>query len=97
LKTWFEAKDATAKRLIMAGALLVVAALTFGAACFDLLGGLPFALAVTCDKEGAVGLISNFILALVANQATFLISPPPSTTLRAKKVHPVGTGEDALD
>ena len=74
LKDWFDGKDSTTKRLIMAGALLVVSVAIFASSCLDL--GLPFE--VTCDKGGAVGLVTTFLLALVANQATFLASPKPT-------------------
>lgn len=77
LKEWFEQKDATLKRLIMAGALLAVTLLVFAGACGNLLGTLP--LTVSCDQSGAVALATNFVLALVANQATFLISPKRKT------------------
>lgn len=73
LKDWFDKKESTIKRLIMAGALLVVSLLIFGTSCAD----LGFAFTVACDKEGVVGLVSIFIRALVANQATYLISPQP--------------------
>ena len=73
LKDWFDAKDSTTKRLIMAGALLVVSLGIFGAACGQILNGLP--ITAVCDKNGAVAILQNFIIALVANQATFTITP----------------------
>ena len=57
-------------RLIMAGLLLIVAVGAFGAACGNLVEST-----VTCDQEGALGLVTVFIYALVANQTTFTISP----------------------
>jgi hypothetical protein len=81
LKDWFDTKDATTKRLIMAAALLVIAAGVFAASCGDLLGGLPITVTVACDKNGAVGLATNFVLALIANQATFAISPQKKPTV----------------
>lgn len=86
LREWFDAKDATTKRLIMAGSLLVVSLAIFGGACGNLLSALPIQLTITCDKGGAVNLATYFVLALIANQATFTISPQP----KAKTV------EDAL-
>jgi hypothetical protein len=77
LKEWFEEKDSTTKRLIMAGALLVVSLALFASACTDILPALPIVLTVTCDKNGAVQLASYFVLALIANQATYTISPKP--------------------
>ena len=75
LKDWFEEKDATTKRLIMAAALFVVSLAIFGGACGNLLGGLPIQFTITCDKNGAVQIATYFVLALIANQATFTISP----------------------
>lgn len=71
LREWFDTKDSTTKRLIMAGALLVVAGLAFAAACGQV---LPGGIAVTCDRQGGVELATNFLLALVANQATYIIT-----------------------
>lgn len=84
LKDWFDAKDATTKRLIMAGALLVVSAVIFGASCFDL--GLPFQ--VACTKDGVVGLVTTYVIALMANQGTYLITPKYSIA-EAKKIKQV--------
>ena len=73
LKDWFDAKDSTTKRLIMAGALFLVTIAIFGAACGNLLGSLP--ITAVCDRNGAVALATNFVIALIANQATFTITP----------------------
>ena len=69
LSDWYGALDPTKKRLVMAVLLLAVAAGVFGASCGKLVAG------VTCDKAGALALISAFITALVANQAAYQISP----------------------
>lgn len=68
LKGKFNQLDPTQKRLVMAALLLVVAFAAFAAGCRGLLS-------ITCDQPGAIGLLSAFVAALVANQATFLISP----------------------
>ena len=49
--------------------IIVVAGAAFGLSCGGVLDS------VTCDKAGALGLVSALIAALVANQATYLISP----------------------
>ncbi len=56
------------KRLVMAGLLLLVSGGAFALSCADIVG------ATTCDKPGAIGLVSAFLSALMANQATFSIS-----------------------
>ncbi len=66
----FEKLETTSKRLVM-GLLLVVAAVAvFILGCTNVYAG------VTCDQGGATGLVNVLIAALVANQATYMISPP---------------------
>ena len=76
LNSMFDKLDATQKRLVMAGLLLIVAAGAFGLSCAQVL------VVVTCDKPGALGLVSAFIAALVANQAAFQISPKANVLKR---------------
>ena len=72
-KTWYEAQQPTYKRLIMLALLVLVAVGSFAAACAQL--GDTFHLEIVCRRQGAVGLLSTLLAALVANQSTFLISP----------------------
>jgi hypothetical protein len=60
--------DATKKRLIMGGLVIVVAGAAFGLSCGNILQ------MVTCDKQGAMGLVNAIIAALIANQAMFMIT-----------------------
>ncbi len=69
ISDWYSALEATQKRLVMAVLLLAVAGGVFGGSC----GGIWAT--VTCDKSGALGLVSAVIAALVANQATYQLSP----------------------
>lgn len=69
LSSWFDAKEPTAKRLLMALLLLLLAAGVFGLSCAGVLT------VASCDKPGALGLVSAYLAALVANQATYQISP----------------------
>jgi nitrate/nitrite transporter NarK len=69
LDTWYAKLDGKVKRLIMAGLLLVVAGASFGLACADLW------LQISCTREGAIGLVEAFVMALIANQATYQITP----------------------
>lgn len=82
LKDKYAVLDRTQKRLVMLTALLAITAGTFGLSCAKVV--LLGVVLVTCDQVGAVALIQPFIMALVANQAAFLISPnrgplPPFT------------------
>lgn len=70
---WFAAKDPTIKRLLMAGLLLLVAAGALGLSCAQVITS------VECSQNGLLNLITAFIAALVANQATYQISPQKKT------------------
>ena len=67
LSNWYNALEGTYKRLVMAALLVAVAAGAFGLSCAAIV------LSVTCDKAGALGLLSAVLAALVANQATYVL------------------------
>jgi len=71
LQDVFDPLTPTQKRAVMAALLLVVVCAAFLAGCRGLLS-------ITCDQPGVMGLLSSLVAALVANQATFLISPKAS-------------------
>ena len=66
---WFDNLDATKKRLIMLGSLVVVSGAVFGISCAQLETW------VVCSTSGAWGLGKIFVSTLVANQAAFVITP----------------------
>jgi len=68
IKDKFEALSPTEKRLVMAALLLIVACAVFLAGCRGWM-------AITCDETGVLGLCRSVVIALIANQGTFLISP----------------------
>jgi hypothetical protein len=72
---WFQALEATKKRLIMAGALLAASVAIVGLSCGGIIHG------VSCNQSGIVSLAWAFILALVTNQSTFSISKPSNPKL----------------
>jgi hypothetical protein len=69
LSAKFAALDPTVKRLYMLGLLVLTAAAIFGLSCASVLTG------VTCDKPGLLQMIEILILAVIANQSTYQISP----------------------
>jgi len=77
--TWFAALAAEYKRLIMLGVLLATALAVYGISCAGW-----FATGITCDQAGITALVQAFIAALVANQATYLITPQPSAVREAR-------------
>lgn len=81
LKGWFDAKDSTVKRLIMAGALLIVSVLVFAAGCAGLT--IPGAV-IECSTQGVWALVQVLLLALVANQSMYSITTASSAKRAAK-------------
>jgi hypothetical protein len=69
----FSALEATTKRLIMAGLLLVVAVGAFALSCASVV------VTVECTQAGALTLVNVYIAALVANQAAYMIAPGKSS------------------
>lgn len=68
---WFAAMDATRKRLTMLVLLVVTTGAIYGGACAGLWDMVP------CTQAGLMQLATAFFAALIANQATYLISPEP--------------------
>lgn len=74
LRQWFEALDGVRKAQVMAGLLLLAAAGAFGASCYT-----PWVV-VECTEAGFWQLVELFIMALVANQATYTLAVRPTRT-----------------
>lgn len=68
---WFAKLDPTRKRLLMLGILFLAVLLIFGVTCANLvaIAGL------TCDRATLVQLVQALVLAAIANQTTFQLSP----------------------
>ena len=67
------------RRLVMLTALLVTALGSYGLACSG--SGAEVGLALTCDRSGLAGLLRALVLALAANQATYLLAVRGKTEL----------------
>lgn len=67
---WYNPLDENRKRLVMIGLLLLVAVGAMLVSCSNL-----FEVGVACSTEGAVGLAKAFIVALIANQSVYALSP----------------------
>ena len=70
LNTKYAALETTRKKLIMAGLLAAVAAVVYGLGC----GGI-LQIGLTCSKDGLVQLVWIYILAIMANQGVFTLTP----------------------
>lgn len=77
----FAAWDPSYQRLVMIGALAVIAGGAFGLSCAKLFAGT---IPVVCTDKGAQDLVITFVLSVIANQATYSISPKPAAVTVAK-------------
>lgn len=81
LRVWFAGLVSEKKQLIMLGLLVLVSGGFFALGCFDIL-----ATGITCDKPGVISLVFMLISGIVANQATYLITPIAKDAALAKDV-----------
>lgn len=81
LQARFERLTPTGKRLAMLAMLGLVAAGAYGLACSG--WGEAVGVTLACDAAGALGLGRAFILAVIANQSAYLISPQVTFEKRA--------------
>lgn len=80
LNTWYAAKATEIKQLIMLGLMLVTTVAIFALGCGGILPINNFA----CDQNTAVYFTYTFILALVANQGIYKITPQTMAVRQAK-------------
>jgi hypothetical protein len=73
LNAWFDALEAIYKRIVMLALLVVVSVLIYVAACLGYASDLG--VTASCDRAGAVALLRVLVLAVVANQSVYKISP----------------------
>lgn len=73
LREDFELLNPTEKRLVMLGLLLVTTVAVEIMACLG--WGAMWGLNLTCDRSGIAGLIEQLVIAIIANQSIYAISP----------------------
>ena len=69
----YDKLEPTKKRLIMLALLITVTGSVYGLSCLG--WGSSWGVVVTCNLAGLEGLIAQFILAIIANQGVYAISP----------------------
>jgi galactitol-specific phosphotransferase system IIC component len=74
IKEAWDQQNGIQKRIYMLLCLVIVTGASFGLACLPMFANL---VNIQCTQAGAVALFTAFIQAMIANQATFLISPQP--------------------
>lgn len=73
LRTWYAGKSEEYKQLLMLGLLVLAAVGAFGIACLG--WGAAIGLTLACTVTGAVGLVMQLLLAIMANQTVYKLSP----------------------
>jgi hypothetical protein len=81
LNAWYGGLAPDRKRLVMIGLLALAAAGVYGLSCAGLAGQL-LGLSVSCDQTGLLGLGRALLVAVIANQSVFLITPKPAAAAK---------------
>jgi len=76
-KGWFMGFEPEIKRLIMLGLILVSAAAVFGLSCLG--WGIDLGINLSCNRSGLLGMVQQIVIAIIANQSIYAISPHRST------------------
>jgi hypothetical protein len=76
LKGKFSVLTPTRKRLVMLALLVLVTGGVFGLICLGVESGS------SCDQHSAWGLLRALILAIIANQSAYSLSPRPEARVR---------------
>ena len=69
ISKWYDGLDAIGKRGVMGLLIIAVAAGALGLSCAGVIAD------VECTQIGALALLNAVVAALIANQATYLLSP----------------------
>jgi hypothetical protein len=85
LSKWFYSLDSKYRGLAMVGFSLASSAIIFGISCTGLFSW------IACSKDGAVELLKAFLVILVGNQLTYLVSPesPAKTVVKLVQANKV--------
>ena len=72
-KGWYLQFNGQVKRLIMLALISLSAGIVFGLSCLG--WGSEFGITLSCDQAGMFGLVRQVVLAIIANQGIYAISP----------------------
>jgi len=82
LRTRFAALQTEYQRLIMLGILVGIVAGIVGLSCAGFAADIG--LLVTCNRSGVVNLVSALIIAIMANQSTYSLTPQTTDVKRVR-------------
>lgn len=75
LEGWYAELAADIKRLIMLAVVAAVSIVVYALSCAGLLSEFLPGAELACGREGIIALVKGFFAALIANQATYKVSP----------------------
>ncbi len=78
-RSWFDEFEPEIKRSIMLVLLLITAGSVYGFSCLG--WAAEWGISMSCDRSGLMGLIEQVVIAIVANQSVYAISPRKVTSL----------------
>lgn len=78
VRNWFMGFDPVIKRLIMLALLALATGVVYGLSCLG--WGFAWGITLSCDQSGLLGLIEQFVVAIIANQSIYVISPQVGDT-----------------
>lgn len=73
VREWFVEFEPAIKRLIMLALLAVISGMVYGLSCLG--WGSEWGITLSCDQAGLLGLAKQFVIAIIANQSIYTISP----------------------
>ena len=85
LRVWYAGLVSEKKQILMLG---LIALVTIGIGIVGCLGFI--ATGISCDKAGIIALVKMFFAGIIANQATYLISPATNDAVIAKQLRDDG-------
>ena len=72
-RRWFEEFDPEIRRLIMLALLVCSACIVYAFSCLG--WAAEWGISLVCDRSGLFGLIEQLVLAIIANQSIYAITP----------------------
>jgi hypothetical protein len=72
-RNWYDQFSPEVKRSIMLGLILLSGGIVYGLSCLG--WGTEWGIAPICNETGLMGLIEQVVIAIIANQSIYAISP----------------------
>lgn len=70
---WFMKFSPEIKRLVMLAIIIVTGCIVYGLACLE--WASEWGITLSCDQTGLLGLVEQIVIAIIANQSIYAISP----------------------